>query len=276
MLIGPPVPCVARVFSAALAQGKPRLQVQVAQGILQGMQRKPVKLWFLIRRFRLYWLLVPLLFTVVFGGIGVRDMLIEMALTRDGVTVTGEVTAKQIRRSRSSQQKTETITYWVAYQFRPEGLSEMLTRDRPVSESLYHALEVGGPVAVLYVWSNPDRSTIDRAHDKTGAIVFVVMGGVAAVLTLGLGWWLLGRKLSVIRALLRGEVRQARVTGLRSLNMAINRQDQFRLQWVDAAGDAGESMMAPLSKFAAYPPGSVIVVYVDPRSGRGWWDVQLG
>lgn len=252
------------------------MQVQVAQGILQGMQRKPVKLWFLIRRFRLYWLLVPLLFTVVFGGIGVRDMLIEMALTRDGVTVTGEVTAKQIRRSRSSQQKTETITYWVAYQFRPEGLSEMLTRDRPVSESLYHALEVGGPVAVLYVWSNPDRSTIDRAHDKTGAIVFVMMGGVAAVLTFGLGWWLLGRKLSVIRALLRGEVRQARVTGLRSLNMAINRQDQFRLQWVDAAGDAGESMMAPLSKFAAYPPGSVIVVYVDPRSGRGWWDVQLG
>ena len=112
--------------------------------------------------------------------------------------------------------------------------------------------------------------------DYTRREPFGVVGAIAGAVGIGLAGWMGLRKLSILRALRHGEVREARVTAVTEAKARINNKPQYVLEWVDAAGAAGRSMMTRDTKLAPYPPGSVIVVYVDPVTGRGWWDQQLG
>ena len=237
------------------------------------MERKPVKLWHLTRRLGLIWVGFPLIFALVFGGVGLSLWAKSALLAREGVVIDGVVLDKRIERK--STKNGEELTYILRYEYHPTERLDPIVKRATVNESRYRKTEIGDAIDVTYVWSQPDTASIDPRGDRFGAVIFSLFGSVAAVVTLGLGWWLIGRKLSAIRALRGGEVREARVTALRQTNVSKNNVPQYVLDWVDAGGQKGTSLMAGHSKLAQYPVGSVIVVYVDPKTGRGWWDVQV-
>lgn len=238
------------------------------------MERKPVSLWRIARRLGLFWVALPLVFALVFGGVAVA-MGAQMALlARNGVTGEAQVLERQIERRRSSDGN-ESTTYFLRYRFTPLGHAGAIVKRQSVSRSLYQSVSEGESIPVVYAWNQPERASVDLRHDRFGLILFGSFGGIGALVALGLGGWMLRRKLSVIRALRRGEVREARVTGLRRVNVRKNKRQQYVLDWIDAVGDTGSSMMGDPDAFDAYPVGSVIVVYVDPHTGRGWWEVQL-
>lgn len=240
------------------------------------VQRKPVSYWRLIRRLGLLWLIVPALVALVFGSVGVSITAKNMTLARDGVVTEGIVLDRQIERRRTSNGGSSTHHY-VTYSYRPEGhhSPEDIVHRHHVGGALYARLQVGGPVQVTYVASQPETASIDISNDRIGGWFFGVFGLVAGLIALGLGGWMLGRKLSVIRALRHGEVREARVTGIRPTNVQKNKRTQYVLHWQDAMGEEGKSMMDDFNTLARHPTGSVIVVYVDPRTGRGWWEDQI-
>lgn len=236
--------------------------------------RKPVSLWRIARRLRLIWLALPLAVALIFGGIAVKTGATLALLARDGITVEGEVVARFIRESRDSDGRIQESQI-LRFSYRPEGLIEPIIKEQSVSRRLYRATEVGGPVMVTYAGSQPDRASVDPRHERMGAMIFGAVGAAAAVIALGLGWWMLGRKLGILRALRHGEMREARVTGFAPTEVKINGAPQVVLTWRDAAGDEGRSMMRPREAFAAWPEGSVIVVYIDPVTGQGWWEEQI-
>jgi hypothetical protein len=185
----------------------------------------------------------------------------------------GTVLSKRVERE--SSRDGDRITYFLRYAYQPEGGLEPLSRETTVTDTLYRSVEVGSPIPVFYAWSAPDQSSLDPRGDRIGAWLFLTFGTVAFLVSSGLLVWMVGRKMSIIRALRHGEVREARVTGIRATNISKGKATQYVLDWVDAAGVAGSSMMASYQTFATYSVGSVIVVYVDPKTGRGWWDKQV-
>ena len=237
------------------------------------MERKPVNLWHLSRRLGLIWVGFPLIFALVLGGVGLSLWAQSALLAREGVVIQGLVLDKRIERR--STNDGEERSYVLRYEYHPTERVDPIIKRATVSEYRYSRTEPGDTIEVTYVWSQPDTASIDPRGDRFGAVIFSVLGAVAAVVTGGLGWWLIGRKMSAIRALRAGEVREARVTALRQSNVSKNKVPQYVLDWVDAAGQTGTSLMAGHAKLARYPVGTVIVVYVDPRTGRAWWDVQV-
>lgn len=237
------------------------------------MERKSFSLWRIARRLGLFWVAFPLAFALVFGGVAVA-MGAQMALlARDGVTGDAQVLERQIERRRSSDGD-ESITYFLRYSF-TLGHADAMVKRQSVSRSLYQSVREGESIPVVYAWSQPERASVDLQHDRFGLILFGSFGGIGALVSLGLGGWMVRRKLSVLRALRRGEVREARVTGLRRVNVRKNGRQQYVLDWLDAVGAKGSSMIGDPDAFDAHPAGSVIVVYIDPKTGHGWWDAQI-
>ena len=216
----------------------------------------------------------PLVFALTFGGVGLSMARDAALLSREGVVTQGELLDKQIERRRSSDGDTSTY-YYVRYRYHPDERVEPIARRQNVSRSFYMSVQPGDDIPVTYAWSRPERASIDPAHDRFGAWIFGGFGALAALVSLGLGGWMLGRKLSVIRALNHGEIREARVTAIRPTNVQKNKRTQYVLHWLDAQGVEGRSMMADFDRLAEHPTGSVIVVYVDPKTERGWWDEQI-
>ncbi|MFN4058303.1 MAG: DUF3592 domain-containing protein [Roseinatronobacter sp.] len=237
------------------------------------MERKPVRLWHLIRRLGLLWVAVPLIMGIIFTLVGANILARANLLAREGVETVGTVLTKRIQRE--STRDGERLTYFLRYSYLPEGGLDPISRETSVSQTFYTAAEIGSPVRVVYAWSEPDQSSLDPSQDRIGGWIFLSFGTAALLGSLGFGGWIIGRKLSILRALRHGEVREARVLGLRATNVSKGKATQYILDWVDAAGQSGSSMMASHGKLAAYPVGAVIVVYIDPKTGRGWWDVQI-
>ena len=104
---------------------------------------------------------------------------------------------------------------------------------------------------------------------------FGLAGGIALLVALGGIIWGWGRVASARRALLLGEVREARITGIRPYALSGKKKPRFVVSWTDAAGVNGKSLLASAGLAQAHAPGDVIVVYVDPDNGRGWWQKQI-
>jgi hypothetical protein len=238
------------------------------------MERKPVNLWHLTRRLGLLWVALPLILALVFGWVGAALWSTSVVMAREGVQVQGFVIDKQAERRRDSNGNI-SINYFITYAYAPERQTQIIEKRVGVTQKMYRSAEPGGPIMVTYAWSQPDRASLDPKSDRFGAVIFSTFAAIAALVTLGLGWWMIGRKVSAIRALRSGEVREARVTALRHTHVTKNRVAQYVLDWVDATGQKGTSLMASAEKLANYPTGSVIVIYVDPKTGRGWWDAQI-
>ncbi len=95
------------------------------------------------------------------------------------------------------------------------------------------------------------------------------------IVTGGLAWAGFGamRATSALRAARRGEVREARV--IAHARAGRRRGAPRRLAWRDARGQRGESRPRPEGALDHLPVGSVVVVYADPLTGRGWWEEDL-
>lgn len=236
--------------------------------------RKPVSLWHLIKRMRLYFLAIPLLVTLVFGALALQHGARIQGLWREGVVVDALVLEREIIRQRDSDGK-ETLRYFLRYSYVPAWQVTAREQRQAVSRRLYDATHEGQIIPATHALSQPERVSVDLDHDRFGMIMLTLISTVALCVTVGLGWWLLGRKFSAIRALRYGEVRQARVTALQRTNTTINNRPQYRLTWRDAAGQDGQSMMGDYDSLSKLPIGSVIIVYIDPRTGTGWWEDQI-
>lgn len=109
----------------------------------------------------------------------------------------------------------------------------------------------------------------------TWVVFYGLVGGMGMLFAVFDGTWGWARLSSVRRALLHGELREARITEVRELPLRVNRIARYHLSWVDAAGQRGQSLTAPPDLAKRFRVKSRITVYVDPTTERSWWRFQL-
>lgn len=226
------------------------------------------------RLFTRHFIWVPLLPLTVAAGLALfstHELRKAARLDLHGAEAIARVIDRDIRTRRDSEGRT-TTEYRVEYHFQP-ATGEPVTTRRTVSRATYNALAPGSELPVRYIAHDPQVNEIEPGQSRrTGrflgliALPFALVGLVAAV-------WIGRRKLTLLRAAWSGEVRQARVEDVEVTNVQVNGRTQYRLRWRDAAGAEGRSGMHDHNDLP--PQGSVIVVYVDPRSGRGWWEEDI-
>jgi len=232
------------------------------------MERKTVTLGRLIRRHYLWVPVLPLAFAILFGVIAqsMRENANRLAVHGlDGIaTVTDRDT--RVRRDNDGNTRRE---HYLTYRFDLPGGDRVSFR-RSVSESFYRQAGLGIEVPIRYIPHDPGIHELEPGANTQGAWIFgafaVVLGGVSALAA----WIIARRKASLLRAARHGEVRQARVSEIVAANVVVNGQPRYRLRWIDAVGDTGQSAPHPLNSLPE--PGAVIVVYVDGRTRTGWWE----
>lgn len=209
--------------------------------------------------------LIPLIIGLVFALMGAVFLGQARELARDGVEGVAVVTNREIH-TRTDSDGNRTTRYLVSYRFQPTS-DQTVRGESSVGRAYYTGVIVGQEVPVRFLPRDPGVSELEPGGVIL-PVIFIGVGGVLVAIGLGLGWFMLGNKLSALRAARHGEVREAKVTGHVPTNTQINGQTQYRFEWVDAANQHGESTMMD---FGALPaPGAVLRVYIDPRSGRGW------
>lgn len=164
----------------------------------------------------------------------------------------------------------EGMEHRVAYTYRAQdGASRYEEEVLPVESWDLIAIGDRFPATIRDHWT--ETVTIPGTPDPLAvAARWLLLGGAgglfvaAAVPVLREG----GRARAAVRALRRGEVREARVTGHETMDGRI-----WRMVWIDAADETGRSMEGAQGDMR--PVGSVIVVYADPVTGATWWEEDL-
>jgi hypothetical protein len=238
------------------------------------IQRKSLSYPRLIWRLGLVWLVAPLVFGLLFTYGALTTLSDYRALQRDGVLGETEVIAREVARQRSSDGDVQ-LTYYLTHRFRPEGYTQTITTRQRVDRGVYQSVAEGDLMPITYVWNQPERNSLDPKRDMFGVVFFGLVGAVGLLVAFGGAVWGWGRLASARRALLHGEVREARVSDIRKLRHTVNKSARYRVTWQDATGQAGQSLNASPDLALAHGVGDVIVVYVDPVSGRSWWQKQL-
>ena len=231
------------------------------------MERKRVSVWRVIGRHYLWIPLLPALFALIMGGVGLALWSEARVMARDGVEAVGQVTDRRIRTT-SDRDGNRSTSYVVSYTFRPSS-DQTVEASQAVSRALYDRLAAGDSVTVRYLPHDPGRSQLE-AGGVLLPLILIAVALIAAAATLWLAQRMMGTKLAILRAARRGEVREARVTGTEATNVQVNGRTQYRLTWQDAAGQTGTSAMR--DPIALPKAGTVVRVYVDPRTGRGFWE----
>ncbi len=235
------------------------------------MERRKVSVVGLFTRHFLWVPLIPALSAAIFLTFSTIQLRTSSLLERHGITVSGEITRRDTRQSRNSNGQTTTY-YYLTYTFRTEA-GEDRSRRESVSQSLYNQFQPGARVDVTYAETDASVATIAPGSGRFLGVALAVAGVGAVAVTLGLGQFMLRRKLSLLRAAWHGEMREAQVTAVNPGTLSVNGRLQYRMEWRDAAANTGQSAHRDFSDLPE--PGAVIVVYVDPVTGRGWWEEDL-
>jgi hypothetical protein len=235
------------------------------------MERRKVTVLGLFWRHFLWLPLIPAAISLVFLSMAAARFANADLLARHGITVTGQVIDREIFQRRNPDGP-DTRNYHVIYSFRTLAGQEGRGR-AAVSLARYNSLPIGSPLQVTYAEVDPSVSTLNpgaRQYSGWGLGGFGLLAALGAVV---LGWFLLGLKRSALRAAREGEVREAQVSALMPGSLRVRGEQYYQMEWRDAAGATGQSRNHSLSKLPER--GSLIVVYVDPITGKGWWENDL-
>ena len=114
-----------------------------------------------------------------------------------------------------------------------------------------------------------------EGENATSSTVLALLSGACVIGAIAYLFYAIKRSASLFRAAVSGEVREARVEGIRDTGVTVNKVRQFALQWVDAVGQTGESLGHPGDRLDTWPVGSIILVYADPKTGATWWEEDI-
>lgn len=158
----------------------------------------------------------------------------------------------------------------------PDGVELGATN---VSRDFFDSVEIGDIVPVTYVPNRPGLIDVGDGALQDRARLLRVVTAVAVVAAVA--WILYGivRFMSALRAARSGEIREARLTSRTSAGSSRSgkrkRIYRYRFNWTDTTGSDGTTLSWKETRVSGFRPGSRITVFVDAKTGRGWWRGDL-
>lgn len=185
-------------------------------------------------------------------------------LAREGVQATATVTDRQItERRRTNGTRFETYAVTLAFTTAEGTPTEARSQ---VDRARYETLTLGTPLALTYAASDPALIELEPGATARRAAAIGALALLPLVMALVCGIWGLRENAAMARAARMGEARVGRVSGHKPVG---RRGQRARITW-----QAGELSGRSLSRRSAQlpPVGRALNVYIDPRTGRGWWE----
>ena len=205
---------------------------------------------------------------LIMGGLTAAFSLYELReaslLASEGVDTTGVVVDRSTSVTRRSNGSTSRNYHLVIRFTGPDGTPVEVNRS--VSAGLYEANRTGSTLPIRYARSHPTTVELTLGQTaRTGKIVgFIALGfGIAALIALLV---LMRGAGAQRRAAQEGERRLATVTDHKRIGKA--KSNRWTFGW-DLGSTRGRSGQVPNEALPEI--GTQVAVYVDPRSGRGWW-----
>ena len=209
--------------------------------------------------------LMFLLLAAIMVPFAVFQMRDAALLARDGVDTRGVIVDREITTHRRNTGAT-THSYYLTVRF-SDGQNQTRTARHSVSHSTYDRARIGAAMSLRYSVSDPTVSEFGQGDTRWHSQLVAGVGVVSATVSAIFAWFLVRSLRSQRRAARIGERRMARVTEL--VRNGKKRSKYYVVHW--QAGDlSGRSMAQHLTRLPAV--GDEIPVYIDPRSGRGWWE----
>ncbi|WP_323022412.1 DUF3592 domain-containing protein [Pararhodobacter sp.] len=206
---------------------------------------------------------------LIMGGLTAAFSVYELReaalLANEGVDTTGVVIDRSTSVTRRSNGSTSRNYNLVIRFTGPDGAPVEVNRS--VSAGLYEANRTGSTLPVRYARSHP--TTIELVLGQTGRT-----GKIVGYIAIGFGVALLISLLVLLRgagaqrrAAQEGERRMATVTDHKRIGKAKSNRWTFGWEAGTTRGRSGQVTTEALPDI-----GEPVAVYVDPRSGRGWWE----
>ena len=242
------------------------------------MQRPMISLFTILKRHRAWLAIFPLPFVLLTGLAAFEFSERERLLLLRGETAEVRVDGLDTRRrSASGRSMGRETVHQVHYAFeRSDG--EIALGPSAVSRGFHNDLAVGDRIPVRYVPDRPDiHVEVEPGEARVEVFIFGTMAVVGVLGMLGLGTFFWRRCVPMHRAIARGDRRRARITGYRAARLLDNKDYKplQRLEWIVSAGQAGLGLPNPAHSLRDVPEGSEITVYIDPASGRGFWERDI-
>ncbi len=237
------------------------------------MGRPEISIYGILMRQRAWLLGIGLVFTVAFGAVSFILWGEAREFAERGVEASATVLDRDTRTRRDSDGNRRT-TYFVTYRFElPDGQTQ---RNRDTVSSGYHgSVSRGDEVNVLYLPDDPSTAELERGGTRRDSILFGLVALVVAAGTGGVGWWFWQRSAAMIRAARRGERRTAKVLAHVDSKARVNDKPLYQLHWIDSAYREGHSLKHKAEELLAWPEGSEITVYADPRTEQTFWEEDI-
>lgn len=215
------------------------------------------------------WLaLVCFIGALIFTPLAVIENRDARLLASEGVDTTGTVVGRETTTQRNSSGSIRR-NYYLLVEFTLPAGSNIRYR-RAVSQSVHDATAEGSRVPVRYAASNPNVAESVAGETARGARWLVWLAVALGVGTLACLWALRRGIAAQKRAARDGERRTARVLAHHKIGKA--RSKSYSVEWDDGVK---VQRTTAFNESQLPPVGSEIVVYVDPRSGKGWWEREF-
>ncbi len=238
------------------------------------MPQDPVSHWRLFMRGWGWMSFFPLLFAVVFGLVAMFEGRKMERLEADGAEARAQIVGKDVEVKTDSDGDT-TRTYYLYFRFDHRG-GAWEGRDS-VSRSFYNGLAVGETTPVRYWRPDPDVNEIEPGSTVTSVWITKIISAITLAAFAAWFWIVWDRSGRAIRVRERGERRRATVTGHFRTNVRVNKRPRWKLEWTDEKGVGGRSFMMPGDRLEAWPEGTEIWIYADPRERlKSVWEGDVG
>lgn len=215
------------------------------------------------------WMALILVISVlIFTPLAIMETRKARLLASEGVDTTGTVIDRGTTTSRNSSGSIRR-NYYLLVEFTTQTGSNVRYR-RSVSHSLYDATAQGASVPVRYAASNPSVAESVPGQTARSARWLVILASVLGAGTLASLWALQRGVAAQKRAARDGERRTARVLAHHKVGKA--RSKSYAIEWDDGVK---VQRTTAFNESQLPPVGSDIVVYLDPRSGKGWWEREF-
>ena len=202
-------------------------------------------------------------FTVMFGAIGASKLLDAALLAREGVNAQALVTGHdQTTRRRNG---VTSHDYYLLLQLNAQdGRSTALRAG--VTRAEYNQSPDGALIPIRYAASDPETYELHEGDKLSGGRIVTPLAGISFIALLVSLFFMVRSTASQRRAARDGEQRMARVVHVEQVGKKARAWST--VQWDDGT-TTGKTGQINTAKAPAV--GSEIAVFIDPRTGRGWW-----
>lgn len=190
----------------------------------------------------------------------------------EGRKATALVVDKYTRESRDPDGDVD-INHHLSLQFTTQA-GEAIAIEPRVNYTYFNRAAIGEKIRLTYLETAPARIELEAGDFRRGAGVLQTLALFCGLVWLALLWLVGGWAVAAVRARRYGRLDHVQVVQVVPSKITLNGRPRYRLEWRDATGRTGRSLLHEAHDLDGYSANERITVYHGLH--RMWWSGDVG